>query len=105
MIIGVSTHAASITNEAGVSAGDSGLFPRKIEITEAAPEAVLRIKLVEILARHTGVQEYVLFDPTGFLEDRNEGVCRLEDFDPVPFLQQIDSYLGMVYQHRSEAEH
>ncbi len=84
-------HAASIANEADVSAEDSDAFPGKVEITEAAPETVLRLKLVEILARHSGVQEYVLFDPTGFLEDRNEGACRLEDFDPAPFIQQIDS--------------
>ena len=83
-------HAMSEANGPLVSAGDSEVFPGKVDTTEASPETALRLKLVEILTRHPGVQEYALFDPTGFLENRNEGSCGLEDFDPALFLQQID---------------
>ncbi len=66
------------------------LFPGEVEAVDASPEAAARLKLVEILSRHSGVQEFALFDPTGFLENRNEGICQFEDFDPALFLTQVE---------------
>jgi len=69
---------------------ESEVFPGMVEAAEVSPEAMARLKLVEVLSRHPGVQEYALFDPTGFLENRNEGRCQLEDFDPALFLSRVD---------------
>jgi DNA-binding response OmpR family regulator len=70
---------------------DTNLFPGEVEAAETSPEAMARRKLVEVLSRHPGVGEYALFDPAGFLENRNEGACHLEDFDPSLFLTQVDA--------------
>jgi len=56
-----------------------------------SPEVAVRMQLVEILNQHPGVHEYVIFDKTGFLENRNEGACHLENFDAELFLSQVDS--------------
>lgn len=69
---------------------DSEVFPGEVEAADSSPEAVARLKLVEVLSRHPGVQEFALFDPSGFLENRNEGKCSLEEFDPALFMVQID---------------
>jgi hypothetical protein len=71
------------------------LFPGKVEAAVVSPEAAARLKLVEILSRHPGVQEFALFDPTGFLENRNDGVCRLEDFEPELFFAQLGDLDGV----------
>ena len=69
---------------------DAELFPGEVDASEPSPEAAARHRLVEVLSRHPGVQEFALFDPAGFLENRNEGPCHLEDFDPALFLGQVD---------------
>ncbi len=81
----------SATIEAAALSGeDSEVFPGAVDAADNSPEAAARLKLVEVLTRHPGVQEFALFDPTGFLENRNEGKCSLEDFDPALFLMQVE---------------
>ncbi|WP_020674930.1 response regulator [Geopsychrobacter electrodiphilus] len=68
----------------------SETFSGRGEDAESSPEAVARLKLVEVLTHHAGVKEFALFDPTGFLENRNEGECQLEEFDPALFLMGVE---------------
>lgn len=70
---------------------DIELFPGKMEAAVDSPESAARLRLVEILSKHPGVQEFALFDPIGFLENRNEGKCSLHDFDPALFLHQVET--------------
>ena len=67
------------------------LFPGSVENAEISPEKAARLKLVEVLGRHPGVQEFALFDPTGFLENCSPGKCSLREFDPAIFLIQVDA--------------
>lgn len=69
---------------------DTELFPGEVASTTDSPEAAAREKLVAVLSRHPGVQEFALFDPSGFLENSNEGTCNLKKFDPAPFLHEVD---------------
>ena len=71
------------------------LFPGQVDSVEISPEKAARLKLVEVLGRHPGVQEFALFDPTGFLENCNQGKCSLREFDPAIFLIQVDA-LGEI---------
>lgn len=69
---------------------DSEVFPGEMDKDDDSSDAVARRKLVEVLSRHPGVREFALFDPAGFLENRNEGKCELTDFDPALFLVQVE---------------
>ncbi len=82
--------ASSFAEPPPVSGEETEVFPGVVGAGESSPEVVARQKLVEVLTRHPGVQEFALFDSTGFLENCNEGKCSLEDFDPVLFLQQVE---------------
>lgn len=70
---------------------NSVVFPGEVVDAEESPEAWARLKLVDILGRHPGVQEFALFDASGFLENYNEGRCEVQDFDPEIFLLQVES--------------
>ncbi|MCF6179573.1 MAG: response regulator [Geopsychrobacter sp.] len=66
------------------------VFPGVVEAPVASPKVAARLKLVDILNRHSGVKEFALFDSTGFLENQNEGECQLQDFDPALFLMGVE---------------
>lgn len=68
----------------------TGTFPAEVVDSEKSPATLARLKLVDILGRHPGVQEFALFDASGFLEEHNEGRCELEGFDPAIFLMQVE---------------
>lgn len=69
---------------------ETEVFPGEVETADTSPEAEARLKLVEVLGRHPGVLEFALFDPTGFLENVNEGKCRIQEFDPALFLDLVE---------------
>jgi hypothetical protein len=62
----------------------------QLEVPGDLPEVAERKKLVNVLSQHSGVKEFALFDSTGFLENRNEGDCQVEDIDPALFLMGVE---------------
>jgi len=82
---------ASIPSESVGLQGASDISPAEAVTTEKSPAALARMKLVNVLERHQGIQEFALFDASGFIENRNEGRCELNDFDPEIFVMQVEN--------------
>jgi len=70
-------------------------FPAEVQadIAERQPlsaEEQVRQRLVEVLTKMAPVQEYAIFDQMSFLEEKNDGTCSLEEFDPAIFMHLIE---------------
>ncbi len=77
-------------------AADDDFFSASNEMEQPArrplsPDERARKRLVNILAKQSAVQEYALFDQHGFLEEKNSGLCSLEEFAPENYLQLLEA--------------
>jgi DNA-binding response OmpR family regulator len=53
-------------------------------------DQLARNRLTEVLTKLAPVQEFIIFDPQGFLEEKSGDVSSLEEFDPAIYTHLVD---------------
>ncbi|HEY5674083.1 MAG TPA: response regulator, partial [Malonomonas sp.] len=74
----------------------SALARQEERSRSVSAEQLTRKRLAEVLTKLAPVQEFVIFDTHSFLEEKNAGVCTIDDFDPALYthlVEQIDAQI------------